>query len=803
MTKQKESAEYVPGKLIVRLTEDALKQKHALKAEKTTEAMQKGAMGIDRLDAVLQERKCRLVESVFERGIYEQVSGVDLENYFILQFPGDADLDEIIERLEQSPDILSVEREPVTEKDQTPNDPHFTNGDQWHLPHIEIEDAWGTTQGAGTVIGIYDVDGVHCQHVDLNGNRLAASCTGENTFTDDHGTRVTGVCAAVTDNNRGVAGAAWDSRFIGLRSSGASNNANSIRCLVDQDSDVIVTSSPIKQNSEPSTLRNVVRYAYRSGVPIMASAGNDQKPIPYTQWPAANNRTLSVGNTDQNDDRRASSNYGSWLDVMAPGTGIWTTDVDPTPGPGGGWNDTYAAANGTSFATPLVGGVAALILTHNRTIGPRQVYEILRETTELPDGTDTSNNRYGNGRINARKAMLATQGLWKAVRYGAVPKVGASTAISDSGWWIVAYSKSVFVGYKNQSWRKMVFYNRVADAAPAVDINENGDWIVNYSKSTFVGYRIYSTRKMVYYPRRTTPGAVAINANGDWIAVYSKSTFVGYKTTSATKMLYYNRVPDVPGDVAINNRGDWICAYSKSTFVGYKTSSATKMVYYNRVADAAGKVDINSNGDWIVNYSKSTFVGYKTSSATKMVYYNRVADAPGAVAINPSGDWIVNYSKSTFVGYRRASTRKMVTYPRRRVSGDVAINDDGDWIAVYSLSTFIGHKSAWSSKRVYYNSVPRVRGSVAINNLGDWATTYSRTTFVGNARRSTVQAVRHAPDDMSKRDIQDGFSYPPSTLPGSPGAVAMNANGEWIVCYGRAASIGDRELFTNTHRFDP
>ena len=268
MTKPKGSAEYMPGKLIVRLREGALKKHHTLKAAKTVQLMQKGAMGLDRLDAVLQGIKCRQVESVFERGRYERVSGVDLENYFVLQFPEDSDLDEIIERLEQAPDILSVEREPVTDKDQTPNDPRFTNNDQWHLPHIEIEDAWRITEGAGTVIGIYDVDGVHCQHVDLNGNRLAANCSGENSFNDDHGTRVTGVCAAVTDNNLGVAGAAWDSQFIGVRSSGASSNANSIRCLVDQGSDVIVTSSPITSVIDghiPGDTRNAIVVQHLDG----------------------------------------------------------------------------------------------------------------------------------------------------------------------------------------------------------------------------------------------------------------------------------------------------------------------------------------------------------------------------------------------------------------------------------------------------------------------------------------------------------------------------------------------------------
>ncbi len=185
-----------------------------------------------------------------------------------------------------------------------------------------------------------------------------------------------------------------------------------------------------------------------------------------------------------------------------------------------------------------------------------------------------------------------------------------------------------------------------------------------------------------------------------------------------------------------------------------------------------------------------------------MVTYDQVAPARSAVAINASGDWIVNYSRSTFVGFRTSSSGKMVTYPRRNVAGAVAINAAGQWIATYSVSTFVGEKRSWASKRLTYNAVPLTAAAVGINDQGDWIASYSRTTYLGNMLRSSMQAVRHAPDDISKRDIENGASFPSSALPGGPGAVGINGAGDWVVCYGRSASVGTRAVYTNTRRFD-
>ena len=780
-------------------------------------------LGIPDLDEVLSALGLQRADLPKPRKL-ERLTGVR-QRWYNLEFPPNVDIDEVAKILQRIPAIEAVDIEQEGGVAATPNDVSLG----WHLTTIEAEDAWDRSMGNDVRIAVVDT-GVDRNHEDLNDHWDG----GDTTRNGAHGTNVAGICAAETNNNQGVAGVGWNAHLLGYDSStsattvSSSRTANDIEQAVDDDASVINISLWFTFPS--SGIENALEYAFKAGVVIVTSAGNATSPIPWTCYPAAfDNYAISVGRTNNDDSRNATSNYGDWLDVMAPGTSL------PTTGPG----NAYPNFSGTSAASPVVAGIAALIKAANHTLGPRQVKEIFRQTTEIPLGTNISNNRYGNGRVNARKALLASQDLWKTVRYSNVPKVGASVAASDNGWWIVAYSKSVFVGYKTSYWKKMVSYGSVANAEPAVAINDDGDWIVNYSRSTFVGHRTSSVAKMVSYPRRDTRGTVAINQNGDWIVVYSVSTFVGYKTASAVKMVSYNSVPHVPGNVAINADGDWICCYSKSTFVGRKTTTTAKKVYYNAVANAAATVDINDNGDWIVNYSKSTFVGYKTSAASKMVYYakrsipgdvginsngdwiccyskstfvghktisavkkvyyNAVANAAASVDINENGDWIVNYSKSTFVGYKTSAASKMVTYPKRDIAGSVAINQHGDWIAVYSISTFVGYKTSWASKRVYYNSVPKTPGSVDINDNGDWIVNYSRTTFLGRWTSSTIKAVKYAPDDMSRDDIRNGFSYPSSTLPSSRGEVAINNAGDWVGCYGRSSSVGGRELYTNTH----
>jgi len=145
--------------------------------------------------------------------------------------------------------------------------------------------------------------------------------------------------------------------------------------------------------------------AFNKGAVLIAAAGNEG--IEDKNYPAACNHVLAVAATDSNDKRsvwnsQESSNYGSWVNVAAPGTSIYTTKW------GGGYSSSNDTANGTSFAAPFTVGVAALIKAAAPNFSNQQIMDRLKATT---DNIDALNPGYagklGTGRINALKAVGA------------------------------------------------------------------------------------------------------------------------------------------------------------------------------------------------------------------------------------------------------------------------------------------------------------------------------------------------------------------------------------------------------------
>ena len=112
-----------------------------------------------------------------------------------------------------------------------------------------------------------------------------------------------------------------------------------------------------------SVLRDVVRTVTAAGVVVVAAAGNDGKDRPM--YPAATPEAIAVGSVGAGDLVSTFSNFGRWVDVVAPGEDIHSSYAFPA--------DNYAASSGTSMATPWVAGEAALLISRNPTLSPRAV----------------------------------------------------------------------------------------------------------------------------------------------------------------------------------------------------------------------------------------------------------------------------------------------------------------------------------------------------------------------------------------------------------------------------------------------
>ncbi|MBN1168650.1 peptidase S8 [Candidatus Woesebacteria bacterium] len=320
-----------------------------------------------------------------------------LPNTYIIKVPG-SKAEGFIDRLKGKFIVDYVEKDHQAESLYVPNDPLFEQ--QWSLDTIDAPEAWDVSGGSSDVdIAIVD-SGVDASHPDLSGKVVVSvDCTlsgcPQTTYVNgnDHATHVAGIAASSINNSLGVAGVAGGADLMSVRvldEDGAgyySWIANGIVWATDNGAEVINLSLGGRFSS--FTLRNAIEYAWDNGVIVVAAAGNDGR-YTYT-YPAYYSDVIAVAATDESDEKAYFSNYGSWVDIAAPGVDIVSTD-------GGD----YIQRSGTSMAAPHVSGVAALIISNNPSWDNSEVREKLEESADEVSGTGFY---FRNGRVNACKAV--------------------------------------------------------------------------------------------------------------------------------------------------------------------------------------------------------------------------------------------------------------------------------------------------------------------------------------------------------------------------------------------------------------
>jgi thermitase len=262
--------------------------------------------------------------------------------------------------LEQNPAVEAVDYNYIYRASASPNDPLFNT--QYGLQKPRFSQAWDKVRGTpDTKIAVVD-SGVYAEHPDLQG-KIAEQYDFVNDdpiANDDygHGTHVTGIAAAITDNGQGIAGGCPDcglliAKVLGSDGSGTlSDLAEGIIWSADRGAKVINMSL---ESPHPSTaLGNAIDYAAGKGVVLTAAAGNDSSSKPF--YPAAYPNVIAVAATDSTDRGESFSNYGGWVDVAAPGVKIISTTSD------GG----YGTMTGTSMASAEVAALAGLLAAQGR-----------------------------------------------------------------------------------------------------------------------------------------------------------------------------------------------------------------------------------------------------------------------------------------------------------------------------------------------------------------------------------------------------------------------------------------------------
>lgn len=296
--------------------------------------------------------------------------------------------------------IAEVDKKVFAVGTSTPNDPMLSQ--EWHITKIGANTAWPTSTGANVVVAILD-SGVS-PVADLSGHMVTGTnivSSGASTSdTVGHGTAVAGTMGAICGNGAGVAGVACDAKIMPVvigqpdGNGGAfayySDIATGIRWAADNGAKVINCSYGGLNGS--STISDAASYARSKNVSTVVSAGNNGVSETY-----ANDANLfTVSATDSNDALASWSSYGPAVDIAAPGVSIYTTNMDGSYGP---WN-------GTSFSSPVVAGVEALLLSVNGSLTPAQ-----RESAMTSTAVNVGSSTYfGAGRVNAAAAVKSVAG---------------------------------------------------------------------------------------------------------------------------------------------------------------------------------------------------------------------------------------------------------------------------------------------------------------------------------------------------------------------------------------------------------
>ena len=317
----------------------------------------------------------------------------------VVELPYQANERALLNAFQSRPEVEFAEFDSLLWPQQTapsvPDDPLFPS---WYLQKIDAPNAWPMTTGSSNItIAILDT-GIEMTHPDL----VPKIVPGRNIYNNNddtsdvfgHGTAVAGVAGAASNNGIGVASVAWGCGIMPVRISDASgmatasNIASGLTWAADHGARVANISYYITGSK---TISSAAKYFQSKGGVVVAGAGNSG----LLETIADDPYILTVGATDPQDVLYYYSNHGNNMDLVAPGNNTTTLR--------GGQ---YGAGGGTSFSSPVVAGVAALIFSANPSLTPAQVADILKQTAD-DLGAAGWDSTYASGRVNAARAVSA------------------------------------------------------------------------------------------------------------------------------------------------------------------------------------------------------------------------------------------------------------------------------------------------------------------------------------------------------------------------------------------------------------
>ena len=309
--------------------------------------------------------------------------------------------------------------------DNTENpDPYLTDPTSYRYQYmhdtVDSYAAWGVTTGKGVTVAVLDT-GVKANHEDLPNLRRVEVTNGKDSLglddTTGHGTHVAGIIGAAMGNGKGGAGIAPGATILSLRVVNAAGYIYdsaliaALRTAVKNGAQIVNIS--IGGTAYNAVFQKVINEAAEAGVTVVAAMGNDGTNC--LNYPAGYDNVIGVVSVDRTNNRASGSSYGTWGDVAAPGAAVWSTTN----------NGSYGPKSGTSMASPVVAGVAALYKSVHPDATPAQITARLKATATR-GGSDL-----GAGIVNAAAALSEKPGIPTAeIRSG---ETGEVLSRSDGG----------------------------------------------------------------------------------------------------------------------------------------------------------------------------------------------------------------------------------------------------------------------------------------------------------------------------------------------------------------------------------
>ena len=377
---------------------------------------------------------------------------------YILNFESNQNIDHLIKQYKNSnlfeyvePDFIGVGGGKKIKLQSIPNDTYFSrqyglyNDGTFSLSSatndadIDMDLGWDIEQGDQSIIVAVLDSGIKLDHPEFSGRlwtnpneTLNGIDDDNNGYIDDingwdfanndddptddhgHGTNVTGIIGANSNNNLGYSGVDWNCKLMIGKILYENNSGyyswwtDGIYYAVDNGAKVINMS--VGGSGFSSSMKDAIDYAYNNGVTVVACMMNENNNTTF--YPAGYQNTIAVGATNPNDERSApffwsttsGSNYGNHIDVVAPGNYIYGLDHQSDTNYNFYWG-------GTSQAAPLVTGLSSLLLAQDADKTPDDIRSIIRSTAEdqlgnISEDISGFDIYYGYGRVNAYEALL-------------------------------------------------------------------------------------------------------------------------------------------------------------------------------------------------------------------------------------------------------------------------------------------------------------------------------------------------------------------------------------------------------------